>query len=255
MRLVLLLGLWLVSHSLQAATLLLILDDIGNNRALGERAVALPAPINLAFLPHTPQAAVLAEEAHQRQHGIMLHAPMENTHGMKLGPGGLYPSMNKEELQKSLKDSLNSIPHVQGFNNHMGSLLTQQAEPMRWVMEVAHEHGLYFIDSLTSPKSVALAEAKRAHIPTLKRDVFLDNDTSPEALAKQFNQAIQLAKKRGYAVIIGHPYPQTLSFLEKKLPQLLVQDVQLRRVDDFLQEQLWQPFTLPNAPLSKFQLQ
>ena len=37
--------------------LIIILDDIGNNQTLGLRAVNLPAPVTLAFLPFTPFAA------------------------------------------------------------------------------------------------------------------------------------------------------------------------------------------------------
>lgn len=237
-----------------AADLLLIIDDVGNNRRLGERTVALPGPLNLAFLPHTPHARALAEAAFVRQHGILLHAPMANELGARLGPGGLYPDMDKTALQQTLADSLKAVPHVQGVNNHMGSLLTQQAEPMQWVMEVLAQQGGYFVDSLTSPHSVALQQAQRAGIPALERDVFLDNDTSTPALQRQFDEAVRLARRRGYAVLIGHPYPQTIDFLARSLPALTLQQVRLRRIDEFLQDRLWQPFRLAPEQSSRYLL-
>lgn len=243
------------AYTAQAASLLIILDDMGNNQQRGEQAIALTAPLNLAFLPHTPQAKQLAEQAYQHGHGIMLHLPMASLTHKKLGPGGLYPNMDKATLQRSFNDSLASIPHVQGFNNHMGSLLTQQLLAMQWVMESAKEHNLFFVDSLTTPESVAAQEADKAGIPTLKRHVFLDNERTEEALKKQFSEAVYLAKKQGYAVLIGHPYPETLAFLEQALVQLLPQNVQLMRIDQFLQLRLWQPFDVKPAYFSKFQLQ
>lgn len=237
-----------------SAELLLIIDDIGNSQRLGKRAVELPGPLNLAFLPHTPYAAALAENAFSAGHGILLHAPMANEKGARLGPGALTREMDQASLQQTLTSSLAAIPHVQGLNNHMGSLLTQQPDAMLWVMQVAQQQGLFFVDSLTSPKSVALQQAKAAGIPALERDVFLDNDTRPQALQRQFRQAIQLAKRRGYAVLIGHPYPETLDFLARELPGLGVQNVRLSRIDEFLQRRLWQPLQSPALMPSRYLL-
>src|SRR5690554_7064228 len=94
----------------QAADMLLILDDIGNNGALGDRALQLKGPINLAFLPHTPHATRLAKEAHQLGHGVMLHAPMANQDGKSLGKGGLYPDMSKRSEEHT--SELQSRPHI-----------------------------------------------------------------------------------------------------------------------------------------------
>jgi len=245
----------LLSPMVQAADMLLILDDIGNNGALGDRALQLKGPINLAFLPHTPHATRLAKEAHQLGHGVMLHAPMANQDGKSLGKGGLYPDMSKDELQQELKRSLANIPQVQGVNNHMGSLLTEKADAMSWVMEVVQQQGLYFIDSLTSSNSVAYQQAQALGIPAMKRHVFLDNDTDEQALLKQFSKAMRVAKKQGKVVLIGHPYPETLAFLEKNLSLLDEHNIQLKRLDTYFQEKLWQPFHLPNNDLSIYQLQ
>lgn len=237
-----------------SAALLLIIDDIGNNQRSGKRTVALPGPLNLAFLPHTPYAAPLAEAAFSAGHGILLHAPMANEQGARLGPGALTSGMDQASLQHTLNDSLAAIPHVQGMNNHMGSLLTQQADAMRWVMQIAQQQGLFFVDSLTSPKSVALEQARAAGIPALERDVFLDNDTRPAALKRQFEQALHLARHRGYAVLIGHPYPETLEFLARELPALKAQNIRLTRIDEFLQQRLWLPLQKPSLTPSRYLL-
>lgn len=239
----------------QAAQLLVIIDDIGNNHALGQRTLQLPGPLNLAFLPHTPHARSLASEAYQHGHGILLHAPMANEQGAKLGPGGLYPDMDAATLQQTLRDNLAAIPHVQGVNNHMGSLLTQDPDAMAAIMPVIASTGLYFVDSLTSPHSVALQQAILAGIPALERDVFLDNDLSPTALQRQFAKAVARARQRGYAVLIGHPYPETLTFLQQALPALTGQQVHLQRIDQFLQQRLWQKFYPLPSPPSRYLLQ
>lgn len=238
----------------QPAQLLLIIDDIGYNRTLGERAASLPGPLNLAVLPHTPFSASIARQGWQQGHGIMLHAPMENDQGTDLGPGAMLSTMDKTTLQQTLTDNLNAIPNVQGLNNHTGSLLTQDPVAMQAVMEVAREKKLFFVDSLTSPNSVARKEAESAGLPTLTRDVFLDNDVSEEALQSQYDRALRIARNRGYAVLIGHPYPETIDFLQRELPQLATQGLQLTRIDHFFEQRLWSSMSTTTPDVSRYLL-
>jgi polysaccharide deacetylase 2 family uncharacterized protein YibQ len=248
------LALLLLCAPAQAASLLIIIDDLGNNRALGERALALPGPLTYAVLPHTPYAQTLARKAHQRGHGVMLHAPMANDTGAKLGPGALTEEMSPAELQQQLQASLMTVPFVTGVNNHMGSLLTRKPKAMRAVMQTLAQRGLFFVDSLTSADSVALQQALAQPLPALRRDVFLDHSVAKADIARQFERAIALAEQRGYAVLIGHPYPESLDFLEQALPALNQRGVRLQRVDRFLSQRLWQRWATPQHA-SRYQLQ
>ncbi|MEC8103555.1 MAG: divergent polysaccharide deacetylase family protein [Pseudomonadota bacterium] len=238
-------------------TLVIIIDDVGNNGPLGERAVNLPGPVTLAFLPHTPHAARLARKAADSNKGIMLHAPMANATGAALGPGALTEDMSPEELQQTIHDSINAIPFVQGVNNHMGSRLTANQTAMSAIMPVIQQHHLYFIDSLTNPASVAQSEARSLGIATDRRDVFLDNDRSLEGLFQQFERAINIAERTGSVILIGHPYPETLDFLETVLPPLIANDnVRLIPADEHLKNNAW--LTKENAtpyPVSRLQMQ
>ncbi|HAW18169.1 MAG TPA: hypothetical protein DCW89_07715, partial [Oceanospirillaceae bacterium] len=121
---------------------------------------------------------------------------------------------------KVLREGLASVPQAEGINNHMGSALTEQMLPMQWTMDIAAEFDLFFVDSRTSSSSVAWQQAVAQAIPALTRDVFLDNDTSQEALESQFQQAIEIAQKHGSVVLIGHPYPATVAFLSSALERL-----------------------------------
>src|SRR5690606_29484926 len=114
--------------------------------------------------------------------------------------------------------------------------------------------GLYFVDSLTNPNSVALEQAMLAGIPALERDVFLDNDLRPAALPRPFDQAVARARERGYAALIGHPSPEPLAVLRAPSPALAPQQVKLQRIDQFLQQRLWQRFYRPLPP-SRYLLQ
>ncbi len=229
-----------------SAQLIIIIDDIGNNYALGNAIVELEAPLTLAFLPHTPHAKTLANKAHLHHKEIILHAPMENTFKVPLGPGALTRELSETEFKQTLKKAIASIPHAQGINNHMGSLLTQDTQSMKWVMETLKDEQLYFIDSLTSPKSVAYQQAKKYQLPTLRRHIFLDNDKSYEALSEQWSKALRIAHKTGRAVLIGHPYPESRAFLAKELPKLAAQNIELIPASQYLLQQAWKKFEPSN---------
>lgn len=211
----------------EAPVAAIIMDDMGYNRPLGQRAANLPGALTYAVLPHTPHAKKLAEQIHRAGKEVILHAPMDNMNGRSLGPGALTDGMNKRELLRQLDWAIASIPHCRGINNHMGSLLTRQSEPMEWIMGELKQRRLFFVDSRTTGKSVAWKVARDHAVPYAKRDVFLDHDRNPEAIAEAFERLIRIAKSRGKVVAIGHPYPETLDFLEANLHRLLAEGIEL----------------------------
>ena len=233
--------------------LIIVIDDIGNNYKLGKRIVDIPAPMTLAFLPHTPFAKKLAQESYQSGKENILHAPMENTSAAPLGPGALTKNLNQQDFVATLNGSINAIPHIQGINNHMGSELTKLKQPMQWVMKELKQQQLYFIDSLTTSSSVGFQLAKQHKVPVLKRDVFLDNDVSATALQKQWDKALRIAERRGHAVLIGHPYAETSVFLKKALAGL--KGIELKTASDFMLQRAWQAFASTDAlPYNRYWL-
>ena len=217
--------------------LIIVIDDLGDNLDRGMAAISLPGPIAYAVLPHTPHSITLAEMAHRQGKEVMLHAPMANTANLRLGPGALSNDLGRQQLEKVLRDAIAAIPHLSGVNNHMGSLLTSQRHKMDWVMDVLADQGLFFLDSITTTRSVGWKSAYSKGVPWLMRDVFLDHEQTTAFVAKQFRYGVQLAREQGFAVLIGHPYPVTVKYLQEALPELGEQGVQLVSPSGFLLQQ------------------
>ncbi|MDP2380795.1 MAG: divergent polysaccharide deacetylase family protein [Pseudohongiella sp.] len=220
------------------AKLVVILDDIGYNADAGMRAIQLPAQITFAVIPHTPHGKMLAEAAHRAGRELMLHAPMSNLSGMDLGQGGLTLDQSEDEFLTVFRAALADIPYIKGVNNHTGSELTAAAQPMQWVMQELKTRDLYFVDSMTTRDSVAATTAEQFFVPALRRHVFLDNTQTAEAIDSEFKRAVALAKQQGYAVAIGHPYPETLAYLESALPLLAEQHIEVVPVSVILAQVL-----------------
>lgn len=213
----------------------IIIDDLGNLINRDSRALQLPGNITYSFLPHTPYARELAIQAHKLNKEVMLHQPMEALKNDKLGPGGLTLDMSRRQFIAQLQSNLESVPYVVGINNHMGSLLTQHPGQMRWLMQELGKHNdLYFVDSYTTKTSLGQKIARENWIPTLRRDVFLDSDRDPGKIRKHFQRLIKKAQKTGFALGIGHPYPETMSILEEELPKLTRKGIKLLPVSELL---------------------
>ena len=220
--------------SFASGRLAIIIDDIGYNLSLGKRTADLQGDFTLAVLPFTPHGVELAERAHERGKEVMLHAPMSNRHNYPLGRGGLVSGMQQAEFLTVLRQNLANIPHIKGVNNHMGSLLTEEAQPMRWLMEELQQRQLYFVDSRTSAQTQALNMAEAIQLPSRKRDVFLDDERSRSNIQQQLKRALTLAQQKGSAIAIGHPYPETLAELEQLQPLLAQYQITLVKASQLM---------------------
>lgn len=226
------------SDDARPALVSIIIDDIGDQRGLGERAVDLPGPITYSFLPHTPFSVALAERAHAQGKEVMLHLPMQAVEDRALGPAGLHLDMTEREFLRTVAAALAAVPHVRGVNNHMGSLLTRHPGHMDWLMRELRKSGrLYFVDSRTTRRTVAHQLAREHGLPSVSRDVFLDHDPAPAAIRRQIGTLLARARRDGLAVGIGHPYPATLQVLEETLADFEAAGVRLVPVSDLIAEQ------------------
>lgn len=205
------------------AYLSIIIDDLGQSTERDQRTLALPGPVTMAIMPDTPHATEFARQAHRAGKTVILHMPMDPA----TGPYAWHPDIPLPELAKRLDAALAKVPFAAGLNNHMGSRMTAQRPAMTWLMGELQRRQLFFVDSRTSAATVAAAQAQAQDLAHVSRDVFLDDLRTPEAIAAQLQLGIEMARRQGSAVLIGHPYPQTLQVLEKQMPRLKSQGIEL----------------------------
>ena len=230
----------------------IIIDDLGHSERLGFRTADLPGSIACAVLPSTPFARGIAERCHAGGKQVILHMPMQPTnHNASLHPGMLRLGAKRTDFAALLQASLDDIPHVAGVNNHMGSLLTRHITSMVWLMEeLRGRPDLFYVDSRTSPVSVAHTVAQSRGVPSLSRDVFLDHDSTEAAIRRQLAHGLAIAARDGSVVMIGHPYPRTLAVLEEILPSLTDRGFTLVDVADMIRlqahgEEAWPAYSYP----------
>lgn len=212
------------------AYIAIIIDDLGVNWAAGLKAIRLPGPVALSIIPDQTYSTQLAQHAYGRRKDVILHLPMEPLDKKELLPaGGLRVDMSADEIYRALENGLASVPRAVAINNHMGSAFTSRKKAMSRLMAAVREQNpdLFFIDSLTTPKSVVRRQATEHGIPSLSRSVFLDNERTEEAIEQRFDELVSIARKYGGALAIGHPYPETLAVLRRRLAPLSEGEVRL----------------------------
>ncbi len=200
----------------------IVIDDMGQGLQSINDLIEINSQVTVSVLPYLSHSAEVAELANSSGLEVLLHVPME-PHDMKRhnpGDGILHTTMTVDEMRSVLAGDLAEVPYITGMNNHMGSKFTEDQTGMKTVMEVAGKHGLYFLDSKTTNASVAVAIAKSMGVRNASRNIFLDNKRDEEYINGQLSQLIRIAKKRGYAIAIGHPYPETIAVLARVLPSI-----------------------------------
>lgn len=207
--------------SAYAGKLAIVIDDFGYRPQEENKILQMPLAISVAVLPTAPHAREMATKAHAQGREILIHLPMAPISKQPLEKDTLQPSMSKAEIQRIIHQAVNSVPYAVGMNNHMGSLMTSNLQGMQKVMRTLEQyHFLYFLDSMTIGNSQVTNASAGTGIKVIKRRVFLDDSQNEASIRQQFNRAIQIARKNGSAIAIGHPHPSTVRVLQQMLPSL-----------------------------------
>jgi polysaccharide deacetylase 2 family uncharacterized protein YibQ len=187
------------------------IDDLGEDLAGTDRAMALPKAVALSFLPYADTTPFLAQEAEAKGHDVLAHVPMEALSGTDPGPMALKAGAG--DIGSKLAWNISRVPGLKGINNHEGSRFTEDEASLQPVMKILGEKGLFFFDSRTVPDSHGLTMARRMGVVSAGRDIFLDDVTDEAAVRAALDQLAAQAKRNGIAIAIGHPHDVTLKLL------------------------------------------
>ena len=203
--------------------IVLVIDDFGyRNDNISDGFLNLSIPITCAIIPGHTASKKFAEKAVSYGKEVIIHMPMESEN---YSPGEdeykLLTSMTSELLENKLIQAFESLPEAIGMNNHQGSKATSDSKTMTVLASVLKDRGKYFIDSRTSSLTIGEKTMISFGVPTARRNIFLDNNNDLDSIEEQMNKLANSAKKNGVAVGLGHARKNTLSVIEKVVPDLL----------------------------------
>ena len=197
----------------------LVIDDAGVDQKRTARTIGLPGPLTISFLTYGSALKRQTQAARTAGHELMVHVSMEpSSKSVDPGPRVLLTGMAEDEVLARLRWGLARFSGYVGINNHMGSRFTSAPAGMRVVLAEVKRRGLFFLDSRTSLTSVGRQLAIESNTPFAERNVFLDHDPRRAVIERQLKLLEREARRRGYAVAIGHPRDATLDALAAWLP-------------------------------------
>lgn len=197
-----------------------VIDDVGIDQVRTARTIDLPAPLTLAFIPYGFNLDRHTGRARERGHELLVHIPMEPTvEAADPGPNALLTGLQSDEIMRRFQWGLGRMEGYVGVSNHMGSKFMARADLLEPLLAEIRGRGLLFLDSRTAIDTTGARLAHRMGIPNIQRDVFLDNELTADDVLARLAQLESIARKRGYAVGIGHPHDVTIDTLADWIPK------------------------------------
>lgn len=208
--------------------LVIIIDDVSSEVQMKD-IKALGMKITPSIFPPSE----LSMKSHKLARGIknyMIHLPMESA-SKKFNKQykTLKTLFSKEQIKARVKELRKLFPTAKYVNNHTGSVFTDHSKAMHRLYVALRAEGFVFVDSRTISSSKVGKIASSFGDAYVARDIFIDNTHKVSYIHKQLRKAVNIAKKKGYALAIGHPHKVTMKAL--KSAKHIFKDVELVYLD------------------------
>ncbi|NOY59384.1 MAG: divergent polysaccharide deacetylase family protein [Calditrichaeota bacterium] len=207
----------------------IIIDDFGYSyNDVTQEFLFMREPITISIIPGLPNTERVVRQAQLAQKEILIHMPMEplnedyDDHGYTI-LCNQDPGIIRLRIQKAISE----IPVAAGINNHQGSKATADRKVMNVALREIKRNHLFFIDSRTNSKSVALDVAKKIHLASAANQMFIDAREDEDFMKMQMKRLADMANKKGRVIGIAHVRKKTLQVLKKMLPELETHGVRL----------------------------
>jgi hypothetical protein len=200
-----------------------------------DKLFAAKSSITFSILPNLPYSKRVAKLASSKGYEVILHLPLEsNDESAPAEEGTIKTDMSDGEMLALLEEDIESVPGIKGASNHQGSKATRDERTMNVILADFKKRGLYFFDSLVTSKSVCREAAERIQIPYAKRDIFLDNENSPEYIERQMMVLKKIAFKRGSVIAVCHDRKNTINVLNRMMPEFSSEGIKFVYLSDMV---------------------
>ena len=224
-----------VSKKFNGPRVAIVMDDFGYNLKDLDLLFSIKEPITLSILPNLRYSREIAGLGRSHGKDIILHMPLESLNpNIREEVDTIRVGMSEKDVLERLKKSIESIPGLIGVSNHEGSKATEDKQVMTVISKYLKRSNLYFLDSLTSQKSVCSEIAATIGTRCVRRDMFLDNMDSPDYIEKQLASLKKFAFRKGRAIAICHDRKNTIQVLAKVMPEMASEGIRFVSLSDMV---------------------
>ena len=218
----------MLAHRRVKPKLAIIIDDVSSAKQL-KKIVSLPIKVTPSIFPPYELSKLNHKLAQGLKH-YMVHLPMQSGKAYDKQYGTLKITDTKSKMQARVKEIRRLFPTARYINNHTGSTFTDNYKAMQMLYGILRNEGFVFVDSRTTASTKVRKIAHAYGDAYVARDIFIDNSHNVPYIHQQLRQAVKTAKKKGYAIAIGHPHAVTMKALSSA--QDILKDVELVYIDE-----------------------
>lgn len=212
--------------------LAIIIDDVSTRRQLNS-IQATGVKMTPSIFPPSQRSMTSHKLATGLKH-YMIHLPMESGSAQfNKQTKTLITTFSKAQIEARAKELRTLFPTARYINNHTGSVFTDDYEAMQTLYAALRNEGFVFVDSRTIASTKVPKITGEFGDAYVARDVFIDNEHNVPYIHKQLQKAVKMAKKKGYAIAIGHPHKMTMKALSSA--KSIFHDVELVYIDELYQ--------------------
>jgi hypothetical protein len=216
------------ARAYEPARVLLVVDTFGpaETDSLARRFVALGVPFTAAVLPQLHTTREWVERLQKAGDEVLLQLPMEPFNYPKRdpGPGAVLVDMSAGQIMRTVRKDVDDVPHAIGATSYLGQMALGDDGAMGATMQELKRANLFYLDVRAVPTSVAADRAARAGVLCFRADALLEAsgryDAQVRVLDRALDDAIDLARRRGYAIVVAHPDRPSLDVLTRAIPKL-----------------------------------
>jgi len=218
-----------LAYGTKKPKLAIIIDDVSTRSQLNTIQAT-----GIKVTPSIFPPSKLSMSSHTLAVGLkyyMIHLPMESG-SLKFNTQykTLTRRLSKEQIEARVKELRKLFPTARYINNHTGSVFTGDYHAMQRLYGALRKEGFVFVDSRTISSTKVPKIAHEFGDAYVARDIFIDNEHNVSYIHKQLREAVNMAKKKGYAIAIGHPHKMTMKALFSAAN--IFKDVELVYIDD-----------------------
>lgn len=215
----------------------LIIDDFGpaTNRETIKGFIDLPYDITISIIPGNDRTVNIGKATAKAGKDVFIHLPMEPKEPAAMDERDMvYVDDDHTRLETVFNRVLKDLPQAIGLNNHMGSRAMADTSFLKNLAASLKDRNLVFVDSRTDSEFFSLEIMRKAGVKATSRDIFLDYAIDTTIIEDQLSKLIRIARKRRWAVGIGHVKQETLEVLQRSLPRYESEGVKFVFVRDLI---------------------
>jgi hypothetical protein len=165
--------------------------------------------------------------ARLKGHEVLLAVPMEPEGYPKNDPGEqtLLTSNTAARNLALLKWSMSRFSGYVGIVAHEGGRFLGSPEHLRPVLGEVKARGLMFVDPSQARTGKADKISAELGLPVASVTAIIDDDPAPVSITARLNAVAAQARTDGRAVVLGRPYPATITAVKHWLASFRDRDL------------------------------